>query len=156
MSSKPLSIIAAVLFMVGASVLSGCAGDSVPADACEPEACAVSPCEQHEALSATPVLNDDGSLAVIAWARRPVFEYDLAKIPSSLAEQIKDWDFYSVQSPQWYAEVTIARLSWFSFIGVTLLNYDTGEKYSGWDLGGRVRRDRRTRRGVQHGRRPGR
>lgn len=143
MSSKPLSIIAAVLFMVGASVLSGCAGDSVPADACEPEACAVSPCEQHDALSATPVLNDDGSLAVIAWARRPVFEYDLAKIPSSLAEQIKDWDFYSVQSPQWYAEVTIARLSWFSFIGVTLLDYDTGEKYSGWDLGGRIRRGRR-------------
>ncbi len=118
-----------------AAALLSCSGDPAPVDACEPSACAVSPCEQVELTSRAPVLADDGSLATIAWARRPIFEYDPSKIPESLAEQVKDWDFYSVQSPDWYAEVTIARLSWFSFIGVTLLNYETGDKYSGWDLG---------------------
>ncbi len=128
----PLTWTLAAMFLL---LVAGCAGESAPDDACEPEACAVSPCEQIEATAPVPVLNDDGSLAVIAWARRPIFQYDPAKIPESLAEQVKDWDFYSVQSPLWYAEVTIARLSWFSFIGVTLLNYETGDKYSGWDLG---------------------
>lgn len=127
--------VASLLVAISLLLSTACTEEYVPVDACEPVACAVSPCEQNEATTPVPVLADDGSLAVVAWSRRPIFEYDPSKIPESLSEQVKDWDFYSVQAPDWYLEVTIARLSWVSFIGVTLLNYETGEKYSGWDLG---------------------
>ncbi len=107
----------------------------VAPDPCAPVGCAISPCVQNELTSPAPVLAEDGSLATIGWSRRPILEYDPGRIPAELREQVKNWDFYSVQSPAFYLEVTVAELSLFSFTGVTVLDYATGEKLSGWDLG---------------------
>jgi hypothetical protein len=112
-----------------------CGTDATPQDdPCAPAGCAMGPCVQDEVTMPAPVLEVDGSLATIGWSRHPVFVYDPSRVPEALAGQVKNWDFYSVQSPASYVEVTIAELSLFSFAGVIVIDYVTGEKWTGWDL----------------------
>lgn len=90
---------------------------------------------QVEITEAMPLLKPDGSLNAIGWARHPVIEYNPAYITEELGEKLKEWEHYTIQTPDFVFEVTLANITVLTFASVVVIDYRTDEKFSGFDFG---------------------
>lgn len=66
--------------------------------------------DQREFTSAIPLLDADGSLAAWGWGRRAVFEYNREAIPAARHARIKEWEHFTIMSPEFTVGVTIVQL----------------------------------------------
>jgi hypothetical protein len=87
---------------------------------------------QTELTRPGPLLNPDGSLAQVGWARRPLLDCNLesARFYSLRMFQrfrIKRWDYYAVFSPTRFFSATIADLGYAGNIFVYTMDFGTGE-----------------------------
>jgi len=91
---------------------------------------------QRELTLPGPLLNSDGSLAQIGWARQPILDSNLEKAAfySSWRRpfqrmRIKRWDYYAIFSPQRFISATIASLGYAANVFVYTLDYRSDELY---------------------------
>ncbi len=87
---------------------------------------------QTELTVSTPLLNPDGSLAQVGWARQPLLDCNLeqARFQSLRSLQrfrIKRWDYYAVFSPKRFFSATIADLGYAANIFVYTMDFETAE-----------------------------
>jgi hypothetical protein len=86
---------------------------------------------QTEITQRGPLLNQDGSLAQVGWARQPILECNLesARFYTFRAFQglrIKRWDYYAVFSPRRFFSATIADLGYAGNIFVYTMDIESG------------------------------
>ena len=87
---------------------------------------------QNELTQPGPLLQPDGRLASVGWARQPVLDCNLeaARFYSLRALQflrIKRWDYYAVFTPQHFFSATIADLGYAGNIFVYHMDFASGE-----------------------------
>jgi hypothetical protein len=87
---------------------------------------------QTELTEHGKLLNDDGSLAQVGWARQPLLDCNLEKSNFYLIKQfqrfrIKRWDYYAVFTPASFFSATIADLGYAGNIFVYVMDLKTGE-----------------------------
>nr|MBI9047646.1 DUF2804 family protein [Anaerolineaceae bacterium] len=87
---------------------------------------------QIELTKSGPLLQKDGSLAQVGWARQPLLDcnLDAARFYAIQPFQffrIKKWDYYAIFTPQYFFSATIANLGYAGNIFVYILNFETGE-----------------------------
>jgi hypothetical protein len=87
---------------------------------------------QTELTQPGPLLQPDGQLADIGWARQPVLDCNLeaARFYALRPLQrfrIKRWDYYAVFTPQHFFSATIADLGYAGNIFVYTMNLETGD-----------------------------
>lgn len=76
-----------------------------------------------EVTENTPVLDENGDFVGWGWARDPLFEYDRDRVKEELIDRRKEWDFYSISSPDFFMDVTLANISWAVLASVRLIVY---------------------------------
>jgi len=87
---------------------------------------------QTELTEQGPLLNEDGSLMQIGWARQPLLDCNLEKanfysINPFQKLRIKRWDYYAVFTPSSFFSATIADLGYAGNIFVYVMDFKTGE-----------------------------
>jgi hypothetical protein len=87
---------------------------------------------QTEMTKPSPLLNPDGSLAQVGWARQPLLECNLEAarfyaLRTFQRFRTKRWDYYAVFTPKRFFSATIADLGYAGNIFVYSLDFETGE-----------------------------
>jgi len=87
---------------------------------------------QTELTQPGPLLNHDGHLAQVGWARQPLLDCNLeaARFYALRPFQrfrIKRWDYYAVFTPKSFFSATIADLGYAGNIFVYTMDFETGE-----------------------------
>ncbi len=87
---------------------------------------------QIELTKPSPLLNTDGSLAQVGWARQPLLECNLESarfyaLRTFQRFRIKRWDYYAVFTPKRFFSATIADLGYAGNIFVYSMDFETGE-----------------------------
>jgi hypothetical protein len=87
---------------------------------------------QTELTHPSPLLQADGSLAQIGWARQPILDCNLESanfyaIKPLQRFRIKRWDYYAVFSPRRFFSATIADLGYAGNLFVYTMDFETGE-----------------------------
>lgn len=78
---------------------------------------------QVEFTAPTPLLSSDGNLAGWGWARRAMMTYNREAIPAERLGRVKEWEHYTVMSPEFTTGVTIAQLGSLTFGSVEVIDY---------------------------------
>ena len=89
---------------------------------------------QTEITSTTPLLDHDGNLVQVGWARHPYLESNLEQVafyPKLLRPlqftRVKVWDYYAIFTPNRFYSATIANLGYAGNIFVYTLDFETGD-----------------------------
>ena len=87
---------------------------------------------QTELTQAGPLLQPNGQLAQIGWARQPILDCNLEAAHFYALKplqhfRIKRWDYYAVFSPRRFFSATIADLGYAGNLFVYTLDFETGE-----------------------------
>jgi hypothetical protein len=87
---------------------------------------------QTELTRPTPLLNPDGSLAQVGWARQPLLECNLEAarfyaLRTFQRFRIKRWDYYAIFTPKRFFSATIADLGYAGNIFVYSMDFETGD-----------------------------
>lgn len=87
---------------------------------------------QTELTQPGPLLNKDGRLAQVGWARQPILDCNLEAarfytLRSLQCLRLKRWDYYAVFTPQRFFAATIADLGYAGNIFVYTLDFSSGE-----------------------------
>jgi len=87
---------------------------------------------QNELTECGPLLDANGRLAQVGWARQPVLECNLENarfypLRSLQRFRIKRWDYYAVFTPQHFFSATIADLGYAGNIFVYTMDFTTGD-----------------------------
>lgn len=89
---------------------------------------------QKEITDTTPLLDQDGSLLQVGWARYPRLECNLEQVafyPQWLRSlqfaRVKVWDYYAIFTPQRFFSATIANLGYAGNVFVYTLDFETNE-----------------------------
>jgi hypothetical protein len=87
---------------------------------------------QTELTRPSPLLNPDGSLAQVGWARQPLLECNLESarfyaLRTFQRFRIKRWDYYAVFTPKRFFSATIADLGYAGNIFVYSMDFETSE-----------------------------
>lgn len=85
---------------------------------------------QNELVSPGKLLNEDGSLAQVGWARQPLLDCNLEtakfyRLRPLQRFRIKRWDYFAVFTPKRFFSATIADLGYAGNIFVYSLDYET-------------------------------
>jgi hypothetical protein len=86
---------------------------------------------QTELTQAGPLLQNDGQLAQVGWARQPLLDCNLEKAHFYALRplqrfRIKRWDYYAVFSPKRFFSATIADLGYAGNMFVYTMDFETG------------------------------
>ncbi|MBX7167238.1 MAG: DUF2804 domain-containing protein [Pirellulales bacterium] len=81
---------------------------------------------QREFTEPTPLLNPDGSLAAWGWARRALMQYNREAIPANRQARIKEWDHYTIMSPEFTVGVTLVQLGPLVSGSAEVIDYAAG------------------------------
>ena len=65
-----------------------------------------------EFTSPAPLLDAEGKLSAWGWARRANMQYNRAAVPATRQARVKEWEHYTIMSPEFTVGVTIARSFW--------------------------------------------
>ena len=91
---------------------------------------------QRELAYPGPLLNADGTLAQVGWARQPILDCNLENSAfysgwrrAFQRFRLKKWDYYAVFTPQRFFSATVASLGYAANVFVYTLDYRTGELY---------------------------
>lgn len=79
--------------------------------------------KQHEFTEPRPLLDSTGSLDAWGWARRAILEYNRAAIPEARHARIKEWEHYTIMSPEFTVGVTIVQLGPLLVGSAELIDY---------------------------------
>jgi hypothetical protein len=89
---------------------------------------------QNEITQPGPLLEPDGSLSQVGWARQPLLDNNLEKAAFYPAWKrpfqrfrIKRWDYYAVFTPHRFFSATIADLGYAGNIFVYHIDFETGD-----------------------------
>lgn len=87
---------------------------------------------QTELTQAGPLLQPNGQLAQVGWARQPILDCNLEAANFYALKplqhfRIKRWDYYAVFTPKRFFSVTIADLGYAGNLFVYTLDFETGE-----------------------------
>ena len=87
---------------------------------------------QTELSQAGPLLQPNGQLSQIGWARQPILDCNLEAAHFYALKplqhfRIKRWDYYAVFSPRRFFSATIADLGYAGNLFVYTLDFETGE-----------------------------
>jgi hypothetical protein len=89
---------------------------------------------QNEITTTTPLLNNEGELLRVGWARYPLLECNLEKVafyPKPLQwlqfARVKVWDYYAIFTPQRFFSATIANLGYAGNIFIYTLDFGSNE-----------------------------
>ena len=89
---------------------------------------------QNEITDSTPLLDHNGELTQVGWARYPLLECNLENavfyprlLRSLQFARVKVWDYYAVFTPQRFFSATIANLGYAGNIFVYTLDFESGE-----------------------------
>ncbi len=78
--------------------------------------------KQHQITEPSDLLNEDGTLKQIGWAKDLLLKYDRRKIKAPKF-RIKEWDYYCILRKPYGIAFTIADLGYLGFVSVTLLDF---------------------------------
>jgi hypothetical protein len=78
---------------------------------------------QVEFKQPTPLLSPDGTLAAWGWARRATMTYNREAVPAERRGRLKEWEHYTIMSPEFTVGVTIAQLGSLVFGSVEVIDY---------------------------------
>ena len=81
--------------------------------------------DQHEFTSSTPLLGSTGALEGWGWARRALLQYNRDAIPAARHARIKEWEHYTIMSPEFTVGVTIVQLGSIAAGSAELIDYQT-------------------------------
>jgi len=88
---------------------------------------------QHEILTPSPLLDAQGRLTQVGWARAPLLDCNLEQVafyPRLLRFlqrlRVKRWDYYGVTTPERYFSVTLADLGYAGQAFVYTVDFATG------------------------------
>ena len=86
---------------------------------------------QTELTQPSPLLQPDGRLAQVGWARQPLLDCNLESARFYALEplqrfRIKRWDYYAVFSPRHFFSATIADLGYAGNLFVYTMDFETG------------------------------
>lgn len=79
--------------------------------------------DQREFTSPMPLLDETGSLAAWGWARRAVMQYNRSAIPMARQPRIKEWEHYTIMSPEFTVGATIVQLGTIVVGSAELIDY---------------------------------
>lgn len=79
--------------------------------------------EQREFTTAVPLLDESGELSAWGWARRANMEYNRSAIPKARHSRIKEWEHYTIMSPEFTVGVTIVQLGTLVISSAELIDY---------------------------------
>lgn len=87
---------------------------------------------QTELTSPSPLLQPDGSLTQVGWARQPLLDCNLESARFYALRplqrfRIKRWDYYAVFSPRRFFSATIADLGYAGNLFVYTIDFETGD-----------------------------
>ena len=87
---------------------------------------------QHELTEPSTLLNSDGTLTQVGWARQPLLDCNLENARFyrwRLLQRwrIKRWDYYGVTTPTHYFSITLADLGYAGQAFVYLIDLQTGD-----------------------------
>ncbi|WAA12922.1 DUF2804 domain-containing protein [Fervidibacillus halotolerans] len=77
---------------------------------------------QREIKKPVRLLNENGELAEIGYARKPIFEYRRKDIKAS-PWRIKEWDYYLITNDDYAVALTIADNSYIGFLSASLIDF---------------------------------
>lgn len=86
------------------------------------------PPPQHELLTPSPLLDPDGSLAQVGWARGPLLDCNLEavrfyRLRALQRFRIKRWDYYGLTTPTHYFSITLADLGYAGQVFAYLVDF---------------------------------
>ena len=87
---------------------------------------------QNELVSPSKLLNEDGSLSQVGWARQPLLDCNLEaanfyRLRPLQRLRIKRWDYYAIFTPRRFFSATIADLGYAGNIFVYNLDFESKE-----------------------------
>lgn len=89
------------------------------------------PSPQREFTAPVPLLDADGSLAAWGWARRAVMQYNREAIPPERHARVKEWEHYTVMSPDFTLGVTLVQLGSVLAGSAELIDYNAATNTNG-------------------------
>lgn len=86
---------------------------------------------EHEITQPSPLLDEQGGLIQVGWARHPVLDCNLEQArfyPIRFAQRfrVKRWDYYGVTSPDCYFSVTLADLGYAGQVFAYVVDFING------------------------------
>ena len=86
---------------------------------------------QVEITELTPLLKSDGTLLARGWARTPLMQYNPKAIPKDLRPRKKEWEHYTIVSPDFAFTITAADIRFATFVAFEVIDFATGKIESG-------------------------
>ena len=78
---------------------------------------------QHQVTQPSDLLNEDGTLKQIGWAKDLLLKYDRNRIKAPKF-RIKEWDYYCILRKSYGIAFTISDLGYLGFVSVTMLDFE--------------------------------
>lgn len=76
-----------------------------------------------EFTEAVPLLDASGKLSAWGWARRANMQYDRSLIPQSRQARVKEWEHYTIMTPEFTLGITLAQLGPLVLASAELIDY---------------------------------
>ena len=89
---------------------------------------------QHEITTSSPLLNPNGDLQQVGWARQPLLDCNLEnasfyRIKPLQRFRIKRWDYFGVTTPEYYFSITLADLGYAGQAFVYVVDFEKGQHH---------------------------
>jgi hypothetical protein len=83
--------------------------------------------KQHEVTKEVELLNKNGEISEIGWARRPFWNYSRDRVKASRL-QIKEWDYFAIYSHkhQFFLTTTFSDLGYLGLFAIAFIDMKTG------------------------------
>ncbi|MBC7231906.1 MAG: DUF2804 domain-containing protein [Chloroflexi bacterium] len=87
---------------------------------------------QQEITALSPLLDAQGKLVQVGWARHPLLDCNLENVrfyPFRALQflRIKRWDYYGVTTPEYFFSATLSHIGYLGLVFAYLLDFRTGE-----------------------------
>ena len=87
---------------------------------------------QQELVNPSPLLDQNGTLAQVGWARQPLLDCNLEdahfyRLGLFQPFRLKRWDYYGVTTPEFFFSVTLAHLGYAGLVFAYTLDLDSGD-----------------------------
>ena len=87
---------------------------------------------QHELVTSSPLLDKNGKLLQVGWARQPLLDCNLEdarfyRFRPLQRYRLKRWDYYGVTTPEFFFSATLSHLGYAGLVFVYVIDFVTGE-----------------------------
>jgi hypothetical protein len=87
---------------------------------------------QHELTAPSPLLDEEGELVQVGWARQPLLDCNLEnarlyRMRSLQTFRLKRWDYYGVTTPGFFFSITLAHLGYAGLVFAYTLDFASGD-----------------------------